>query len=103
MRLPTGSAAYDADILGDARHDYDLSLLVFLFDEYDLENFYEKFNNCKKSGDYLYLLKQYNPRSAKYLLNLREQQLTKTAMTVPILTEDSTLTFIYLKPLKESL
>lgn len=58
---------------------------------------------AKKSGDYLYLLKQYNPRSAKYLLNLREQQLTKTAMTVPILTEDSTLTFIYLKPLKESL
>lgn len=72
------TAAYDAGVLGDAQHDYDLSLLEILFNEYDPEKFYEKFNNCKKTGDYFCLLKQYNPRSAEYLLNLREQQLTKT-------------------------
>lgn len=72
------TAAYDAGALGDAQHDYDLSLLGMIFGEYDLEKIYEKFMNCKKSGNYLCLLEQYNPEGANYLAELRAQQIAKT-------------------------
>lgn len=72
------TAAYGAGALGDAQHDYDLSLLGIIFGEYDLEKIYEKFMNCKKSGNYLCLLEQYNPEGADYLAELRAQQITKT-------------------------
>lgn len=72
------TSAYDAGILGDAQHDYDLSLLGIIFGEYDLEKIYERFMHCKKSGNYLCLLEQYNPQGADYLANLRIQQTMKT-------------------------
>lgn len=72
------TAAYDTGALGDAQHDYDLSLLGMIFGEYDLEKIYEKFMNCKKSGNYLCLLEQYNPKGADYLAELRAQQIAKT-------------------------
>lgn len=72
------TVAYDAGALGDAQHDYDLSLLGIIFGEYDLEKIYERFTNCKKSGNYLCLLEQYNPKGADYLAELRAQQTAKT-------------------------
>ena len=72
------TAAYDAGALGDAQHDYDLSLLGIIFREYDLEKIYERFMSCKKSGNYLCLLERYNPEGADYLAELRAQQTAKT-------------------------
>lgn len=72
------TSAYDAGVIGDAQHDYDLSLLGIIFGEYDLEKVYEKFVNCKKTGTYLCLLEQYNPEGADYLTKLRAQQTMKT-------------------------
>lgn len=72
------TVAYDAGVLGDAQHDYDLSLLGIIFGEYDLEKIYERFTNCKKSGNYLCLLERYNPEGADYLAELRAQQTAKT-------------------------
>lgn len=72
------TAAYDEGLLGDAQHDYDLSLLALLFGGHDLEKFYERFQHCKKSGSYQYLLEQYQPETAEYLTNLRQQQLMKS-------------------------
>ena len=72
------TTAYDVGLLGDAQHDYDLSLLALLFGEHDLEKFHERFQHCKKSGNYQYLLEQYQPEMAGYLTNLRQQQLMKS-------------------------
>lgn len=72
------TVAYDAGALGDAQHDYDLSLLGLLFGEHDIENMYQKFMKCKATGNYLCLLEQYDPQAANYLTNLRQQQMDKT-------------------------
>jgi len=72
------TTAYDAGLLGDAQHDYDLSLLALLFGGHDLEKFHERFQHCKKSGNYQYLLDHYQPDMAEYLTNLRRQQLMKS-------------------------
>ena len=72
------TAAYDAGVLGDAQHDYDLSLLGILFGERDMEIMYRRFMDCKESGNYLCLLEQYAPQAANYLLNLRQEQVDKT-------------------------
>lgn len=72
------TTAYDAGLLGDAQHDYDLSLLALLFGEHDLERFHEQLLHCRKSGNYQSLLEQYRPEMAEYLTNLRQQQLEKS-------------------------
>ncbi|MBD5458316.1 MAG: hypothetical protein HDR27_07080 [Lachnospiraceae bacterium] len=72
------TTAYDVGLLGDAQHDYDLSLLALLFGEHDLEKFHERFQHCKKSGNYQYLLEHYQPEMADHLTNLRQQQLMKS-------------------------
>ena len=72
------TVAYDAGALGDAQHDYDLSLLGILFGERNLERMYRKSMDCKESGNYLCLLEQYDLQAANYLANLRQEQIDKT-------------------------
>lgn len=72
------TAAYDAGALGDTQHDYDLSLLAILFGESNIEDMYQQFMQCKRSGNYLCLMERYSPQAANYLQELRAQQTQKT-------------------------
>ncbi len=72
------TVAYSKGALSEAQHDYDLNLLALLFGRVGNEEFYTQLQEVKKTGDYSNLLESYRPTVSEMLMNLRNDQITKT-------------------------
>lgn len=72
------TVAYDAGMIGEAQHDYDLSLLAMLFHRTGDEGFYAEFMKARKTGDFECLLQNYDPACADALNEIRWSQMEKS-------------------------
>lgn len=72
------TVAYEAGMLGEVQHDYDLCLLAMLFHRKGDEDFYAELMNAKKTGNFECLLQSYDPACADALNEIRWSQIKKS-------------------------